>query len=267
MAVLHTIRSAIPSKKPRLVSFAFCMVLAGIGHAQAQQLAHAAAPPTKEASTVTLDRVVAVVNHQAILASDVERQVQMSIFNPENGGRGPVTPQRALQQLISAALIQQQIQPEDAKDSEPTSQEVAAFVMDIRTESPACAGQKCASDAEWQAFLAAHNLIPERVEAYLRNRIEILRFIELRFRQGISISPEEIKAYYTDTLLPQYPPGQATPTLEQVTLRIREILLQRQVNVLFDDWLDNLRKQGQIEVLDPALEAPESPGSDGAGTE
>ncbi|MGA2538606.1 MAG: hypothetical protein ABSF53_21540, partial [Terracidiphilus sp.] len=33
-----------------------------------------------------------------------------------------------------------------------------------------------------------------------------------------------------------------------------EILLQQRVNVMFDDWLSNLRKQGDIEVLDPTLE-------------
>jgi hypothetical protein len=31
------------------------------------------------------------------------------------------------------------------------------------------------------------------------------------------------------------------------------------VNTLFDGWLDNLRKQGEIEVLDPSLDDPEKP--------
>jgi len=31
------------------------------------------------------------------------------------------------------------------------------------------------------------------------------------------------------------------------------------VNLLFDDWLTNLRKQGEVEVLEPELESPESP--------
>jgi hypothetical protein len=35
------------------------------------------------------------------------------------------------------------------------------------------------------------------------------------------------------------------------------------VNVLFDGWLRNLRKQGDVEVLDPALETPET--APGAG--
>ena len=102
-------------------------------------------------------------------------------------------------------------------------------------------------------FWREHGLTPERVEAYIRYRMEILRFIELRFRAGIRISQPEIETYYRDTLLPQYLPGEAVPPLDQVAPRIEEILLQQQVNVLFDQWLTNLRKQGDVEILDPAL--------------
>ena len=61
-----------------------------------------------------------------------------------------------------------------------------------------------------------------------------------------------------ETLLPQYPAGEKPPPLQQVSSRIEEILLQQQVNTMFDSWLANLRKQGQIEVLDPALETADA---------
>jgi hypothetical protein len=44
-----------------------------------------------------------------------------------------------------------------------------------------------------------------------------------------------------------------------VAPRIEEILLQQQVNTLFDDWLANLRKEGDVEVLDPSLLDPSLP--------
>jgi hypothetical protein len=91
--------------------------------------------------------------------------------------------------------------------------------------------------------------------------LQILGFIEMRFRQGIQIPPAEIERYYRETLLPQFRAGEKLPTLESVAPRIQEILLQRQVNTLFDDWLKNLRQQGDIEVLDPALEASENEGT------
>jgi hypothetical protein len=187
------------------------------------------------------------------------------VLDPGEAGLGVLTPQRALDQLISRALIQQQIRQEDAMAAEPVQAEVDARLTEIRKEVPACIHQNCASDAGWKTFLAMHGLKPERVESYLRYRIQILHFIELRFRQGIQISPDEIEKYYRETLLPQYAPGDEIPALDKVSSRIEEILLERQVNVLFDGWLANLRKQGDVEVLDPAFEVPEAPGTPGKG--
>jgi hypothetical protein len=219
-------------------------------------LALAQAPlPT---APVVLDRVVAVVNNQAILASDIEDEIGLSVLDPGRGGLGVLTRKRALEQLISRALIQQQIRQEDEKAAEPSQAEVDARMAEIRKELPACVREDCASDAGWKTFLTAHGLTPERVEGYLRYRLEILSFIERRFRLGIQVSQKEIETYYRDTLLPQYAAGEAIPTLDTVSPRIEEILLQQRVNALFDDWLENLRKQGDVEVLDPALETAET---------
>jgi hypothetical protein len=243
---------------------ASCLVVLGatsaLAQGQAQNLAQAAPP----ANAVVLDRVVAVVNNQAILASDVEDEVRLAVLDP--GGAGVVlTPQHALEQLISRALIQQQIRQEDVQAAEPSQDDVNARLKEIRREVPACIRLNCASEQGWTAFLAAHGLTPQRVEAYLRYRVQILRFIEQRFRQGIRIAPEEVEKYYRVTLLPQYAPGEAIPPLDKVAPRIQEILLEQQVNVLFDDWLRNLRRQGDVEVLDPALEAPDTTPEAGKG--
>jgi hypothetical protein len=244
----------------RVFAAAMCLAVLGATLGVAQNPAQAAPP----ANAVVLDRVVAVVNNQAILASDVDDEVRLAVLDP--GGAGVVlTPQRALEQLISRALIQQQIRQEDAQAAQPSQAEVDARLLEIRKQVPACVHLNCASEEGWKAFLAAHGLTSERVESYVRYRLVILRFIEERFRLGISIAPEEIKTYYRETLLPQYAPGETIPPLDEVAPRIEEILLQRQVNVLFSDWLKNLRKQGNVEILDPAFETPETQGGAGKG--
>jgi len=220
-------------------------------------LAAAQTPPGTSqpaAAPVVLDRVVAVVNNSAILASDVDEEVRLSVLDPGQAGHGLLTRPRALQQLIARTLIQQQIRQEDERAAAPAKAEIDQRLAEIRNQMPSCVHRNCASEAGWKAFLADHDLTPERVETYLRNRVEILRFIELRFRQGIRISPQEIESYYRETLLPLYTTGESAPPLDQVSDRIEEILLQQQVNILFDDWLANLRKQGEIEVFDPTLE-------------
>ena len=209
-----------------------------------------------------LDSVVAVVNRHVILSSDIDEEIRLSILDPVRGGQGVLTRRRALDQLISRTFIEQQIRREEAKAAEPSAEEMSARLEEIRKELPACVRENCASDAGWKAFLAAHDLTLEQVEGYLRYRLEILSFIEQRFRPGIHISQQDIESYYRSTLLPQYAPGESVPALDTVAPRIEEILLQQQVNVLFDEWLTNLRKQGDVEILDPALEP--AVGGDGA---
>jgi peptidyl-prolyl cis-trans isomerase SurA len=258
-------RPAIRLKsKPGLVcagAIAACLALSAATALPAQEVAH---PPAQLANAVVLDRVVAVVNNRSILASDVDDEVRLAVLDPAQAGLGNLTRQRALDQLISRALIQQQIRQENAQSAEPEQSEVDARLTQIRKDLPACVRFNCASEEGWKAFLAAHELTPAQVETYLRNRLQVLGFIELRFRQGIRISPEEIEAYYRKTLLPQYRAGEAIPPLETVAPRIEEILLERQVNVLFDEWLKDLRKQGDVEVLDKTLESPDTDGKGGA---
>ena len=147
---------------------------------------------TPQPSTpVVLDRVVAVVNNQAILSSDLNEEMHISVLEPNSADRSPETPQRALQRLISRALIRQQIREEDAQATELTAEEIAARLDNIRKELPVCVRQDCATDAGWKAFLENHDLTQKQVVSYLRNRLEILHFIEMRFRQGISISHQE----------------------------------------------------------------------------
>ena len=225
-------------------------------------------PAQTSTSPVVLDRVVAVVNKHAILASDLDDEIRLSVLDPGRGGLGVLTRQQALEQLIARVLIQQQIRQEDETAAEPSQAEVDARLSEIRKELPACVRQNCASEAGWKAFLTTHGLKAERVDSYLRYRLEILRFIEQRFRQGIRITPQEIETYYRNTLLPQYAQGETTPSLDAVSPRIQEILLQQQVNALFGEWLQNLRKQGDVEVLDPALATPDAQsGTGGEGSQ
>jgi hypothetical protein len=87
--------------------------------------------------------------------------------------------------------------------------------------------------------------------------MEVLAFIELRFRMGLKVSPDEIAAYYNKTLLPQYAALHATPApLSAVSDRIQQVLLEQKVTSLLDDWLESLRAQGSVVVLHPGEVAP-----------
>jgi peptidyl-prolyl cis-trans isomerase SurA len=260
MSAQPPIRIGIARGAALRCGLALCLAVPGTaaGLAQTPQAQTPHARQAQAESAVVLDRVVAVVNKHAILASDLDEDIRLSALDPNQVGQAVLTRQRALEQLIGRTLIEQQIQQQGEEAAEPSQAEVNARLAEIRKELPACVHQNCASEAGWKAFLAEHGLTTEQVKAYLRARIEVLRFIEQRFQPGIRISRQQIETYYNDTLLPQYRKGEAVPPLDKVAPRIEEILLQQQVNVLFDSWLDNLRKQGDVEVLDPALETSQS---------
>jgi hypothetical protein len=219
----------------------------------------ATAQPAQAAASqrILLDRVVAVVNNSAILASDVNLEMRLSALEPDRADQAPDA-KSALDRIISRTIIQQQIRRGEAEAAQPTDTEVQARVTELRNELPACVRMHCASPAGWAAFLSANGLTETEAVDYTRLRLELLAFIQSRFQQGIRIAPEDIETYYSKTLLPQYPKGQAPPPLQNVSQRIEEILLQERVNNLFEAWLDNLRKQGDVEILDPALEPPGS---------
>jgi peptidyl-prolyl cis-trans isomerase SurA len=87
--------------------------------------------------------------------------------------------------------------------------------------------------------------------------MEVLRFIEERFRMGIRISQAEIDEYYKTSMLPAYQKENApAPPEATIADRIQEILLQQQVDKLLDDWLATLRAQGSVRILKPGEEAP-----------
>ena len=205
--------------------------------------------------TEQLDRVIAVVNNQVILASDLELEIHLFRLLPINDKRDS-SPPKALERLTTRALIEQQILLEDPHGLEVTPEELQASLTELKQNLPDCKRRDCITPKGWADYLATIGLTPSRVETYWANRMAVLRFIEQRFRSGIRIAPEDIQKYYTETLLPQYAHPEEAPSLERISPRIQEIMLQQQVTALFNDWLKSLKEQGQVEILDASLALP-----------
>ena len=215
-----------------------------------------------EGGGVVLDRVVANVDGQAILASDVDDEMRFLALQPEFEPPSDRTSQRALNRVIDRTLIDQQraLQPGVAVVSQ---KEVDQAVADMRKQIPVTTQFNCETAAGWKAFLAAHGFTPKEVEDRLRERLGILKFIDLRFGVATQVSNDNVRKYYDQVLVPELKKNDASaPALRTVAARIREILRQQQVSSMLDVWLKNLRTEGQVQILDSAyMDA----GSDAAG--
>jgi peptidyl-prolyl cis-trans isomerase SurA len=223
------------------------LVLAMIAAAGAwgQQTA-APLPP----GAVVLDHVVAVINGSVILESDVREEMRYGVLQPFTVTPTRNTPQLALQRLIDRALILQQMQTTQFA-TPPTPEEVQQRLKELRAVIPECAQYHCNTEAGWQALLQAHGLAEKEVEKHWTERMTILSFIQSRFGSGVRVTAQEIADYYHKNLVPQFH-GQNPPPLERVSSRIQEILLQQRVSSLLLEWLQSLKSEGSVSILDPA---------------
>ena len=202
-----------------------------------------------------LDRVVAIVNDDLILDSDVDEERRFAAFDPYRDASSRFTRERAIERLINRELIRQQIklQPEDQVPDADVTKEIEQ----LRRTIPACQTYHCQTKLGWDRFLSDQGFTEASFFARWKLRMEMLQFISERFQTGIPITPEQIRDYYEKTMLPEYTRQHATPPkLESISGQIEEVLLQRQVSNLLIDWLKSLRAQGSVVVLHPGEEAP-----------
>jgi hypothetical protein len=218
-------------------------------------LAPPSLPAMPEPQGTELDRVVAVVNGDLILDSDVDQERRFAALLPYGEADGPPTRERAIERLINRDLILQQarLQPQD----EITTAAAARDLNALRSQLPNCRQRQCETQVGWDRFLSSEGFTEATLTELWRQRMQVLAFIERRFRMGIKITPDEIAAYYNQTLLPQYASLHATPApLAAVSDRIQQVLLEQRVSKLLDDWLQSLRAQGSVVVLHPGEAAP-----------
>jgi len=203
---------------------------------------------------VELDRLVAVVNGDVILESDVDEERRFEEVQPyrtiEESTRAKI-----IERLVDRALILQQaaLQPEDAIPDK----DLDAQLVTLRKDIPACKQYHCETEEGWKRFLGDHGFTEEEFRARWLQRMQLLKFIEVRFRNGIRIKDEEIQDYYDKTMLPEYAKRNVTPPpVDTIKRRIEEVLLQQQVGALLEDWLKSLRAQGSVRIMTPGEVAP-----------
>ncbi|WP_353073551.1 peptidylprolyl isomerase [Tunturiibacter gelidiferens] len=204
---------------------------------------------------VVLDRVVAVVNGDVILESDVDEERRFEDIQPYRRTAGDRSRERTIERLIDRDLILQQaeLEPEDAISSKALDDQLTMLRKDI----PDCKEYHCESDEGWKKYLGDHGFTVEEFRERWRLRMELLRFIEVRFRNGIKISDSEIKDFYEKRMAPEYAKRNVpAPQLDTISKRIEEVLLQQQVGALLVDWLKSLRVQGSVKIMNPGEVAP-----------
>jgi peptidyl-prolyl cis-trans isomerase SurA len=234
--------------------------------AQAQAVPQAPAAPALPTAPkmvgVEVDRIVATVNGDLVLDSDVDQelrfdalQIDGSLPAKPNDDTGEQGRNKVVERLIDRDLILQQIQLQP--EFTPSDDAVTKQIDDLRNTIPSCANNRCDTEAGWDSYLATGGFTEATFRDEWIERMKVIAFTEQRFRMGIRITSPQVKEYYEKTLLPQYVARHATPQpLDKVDDRIQQILLEQEVTSLLNDWLKSLRAQGSVVVMHPGGQTP-----------
>jgi hypothetical protein len=173
-----------------------------------------------------IDRMVAVVEGHIITLSDLrqERDIRARLGEKTSGDDASL-----ISEMIDNYLIERQSQ--DFPGVDVTPDEIDAELKN----SPPQEGTASAA-----------------VRAEVGRRIRMQKYFDLRFRQFIRPTDEELQKYYDDIFLPRAREQKLNPipTLRQITDSIRNNVVQEQLNHEINIWLEAIRARSNIEVFE-----------------
>lgn len=197
-----------------------------------------------------LDRVVAVVNGHPILASEWEEALRYECFQNQRAVADMRSEERqgTLQRLIDQRLIEDQMKLEGGAPA--ISEQLTGKVVQMREQILRERKQRPnRENPDWEAILVEFGFTQEEIEGHVARELNILRFVERRFRPTIQIDPAEIERYYRETLMPQLQKaGAADPPLADIERQIRELLVQKALEEQLNRWLQSLRQEHRIQI-------------------
>lgn len=192
-----------------------------------------------------VDRMVAVVNRQVILQSELEQaaRIEFLLQGRSLDQLNQAEMQAVLDRMIDQALLEQQILNTPMLD--PSPEEIAARIHEVRAQIPGAP-----DDQAWRSMLVTYGVTEEDVEKQIATQLRILRFIDLRFRSLAHVDRASIFNYYTDKLLPELrKQGAPEPPLSQVSDKIEKVLTEQRIDELLNSWLQTLRTQVHIQKM------------------
>jgi len=191
-----------------------------------------------------IDRIVATVNHHAILQSEWDEAVALECLMSGRSLQEVTAESRnqTLERLIDQELIAEQM---SARSFVPaTPEEIAGRVRELRQTVPAWK-----TDNGWHAALASYGLTEQDVEERTAVQVNLSRYLDQRFRPEIHIERRAMEDYYRQQLLPQMrASGWPDTPFEQVAPKIEQLLIEQRMSELQDEWLRSLRLQQEIRV-------------------
>jgi hypothetical protein len=92
-------------------------------------------------------------------------------------------------------------------------------------------------------------LTSDQLNAILRDRVTVEKYLDFRFRAFVLISPKEITDRYNQEYTSLRNGGKIVPTLDQAHNRIEQELIEEKIASEIDTFVDSLREQPGTEIV------------------
>lgn len=187
-----------------------------------------------------VDRIVATVDGDPILHSDIERLIGLQIVRANEGESDAALRRRTLDRLIENRLRLHELE-RYGFDQAPL-EEIDRRYQAIR--------ERFATESEFRAELARLGLDDTRLRQLVARQISILSFVEERLGPRVFVSVDDIRRHYDAELVPELRRrGDEPPPIESVREAIRALLRERRLNEEIDRWTAGLRAAADVEEL------------------
>ncbi len=218
-------------------------------------------PTTREASAasprrganVLIDRLVAVVDDDPILLSDLGRLIGLGLVEKVAGdssvGPPPGEPRKQLERRVLDSLIDQRLrlhEIERHKFAPLPPDEIDRQLERIRAGFT--------GPDELAERLAALGLDEDGLRLLVTRQLRVLVYVEQRLGPRVFVSLEDLRAYYDDVLVVEMAArGLEPPPLDEVRDQIHDLLHEQQLNQEIEAWTEELRLAADIaDYLDRA---------------
>lgn len=192
------------------------------------------------------DRVVASIGNLAITQADVEAECRFELFldgKPAGPPPDPATFAAVRDRLIEQKLLAEEAAAEGVETEEAT-RKAARRLDEVRA--------RFGTPEAFEAALKATGMDEQQAMKRIADQEKALRMIEQRFRPAAWPEPAEIESYYRETFVPEFVRrnNASPPALAEVENQIREILVEKRINHLLENWLAEMKATRRVRIHD-----------------
>jgi hypothetical protein len=182
-----------------------------------------------------IDRLMATVDSQPILLSDVNAAIVFRLAQPATE---PDRLAAVLDKLIERTLMLEEV--ERYQPPEPAPAELDNRVADIE--------RLIGPPAAFENAVAATGMTRDRLRQWIRDDLRIATYLNQRFGGPSEPSDADVLAYYRAHPA-EFTTGGTVQPFEAVAPQIRARLGQSRRSTSIADWLSSLRRRADVAVL------------------